>query len=263
MIPSIKELKAISIENLSKRVGDRHILNSINLTLEIGEFFGILGPAGAGKTTLLRILAGLEKADAGKIKLFGTELKGKAHMTFRKLGVWLEEDVLIDSLSLWQNLWFFSALLGISYKSRKAKISNYLMETGLWELRKRDVATLSKKERGLVNLVRVLLNEPALLILDEPESSLDSQGLNFLLKKITKLRENNNTTILWASSRSEWFEQADRVAIIKQGEIIACDTPFNLKKIIAKEFPQNNASFQTISLEKVYLSLTGEKNALP
>jgi len=254
-------LKALEIENLVKRRGKAVVLDNINLSLEIGEFMGLLGPAGAGKSTLLNILALWEKPDEGKFRILGIEPYAKSHLVFPKIGIWLEDDLLIPFLTAWQNLWLFSLCLGIPYRSRRAQISKYLNLAGIWEMRDRMVSSLSHKEKGLVNAVRILLNEPLLLILDEPERELDARGLHFLLQQINRLRIESNTAILWASSRGEWFEGADRVAIMKRGRIIACDTPLNLKKMLSKELPSSKtASPQTITLEEVFMSLVGERN---
>lgn len=254
-------LKALEINNLFKKRGEIVVLDNINLTLEVGEFLGILGTAGAGKSTLLKILARIETPDRGNFKLLGVEPKGKAISVYRKIGIFLEEDSLISDLTVWQNLWFSLALLGIPYHTRRNLIAKYLNLARIWEFRKRTVGSLSRKERGLVHIVKILIASPPLLLLDEPERELDSWGMNFLLQQINRLREEENTAILWTSTKGEWFEKADRVAILKQGRIIACDTPGNLKRLIAKDnIVSSPIAPQALTLEKVFLSLIGGKN---
>lgn len=254
-------MKAIEIENISLKRGKELVLDNITLSLEVGEFMGILGSPGAGKSTLLNILATLIKPDEGKFRLLGSEPRqGKASI-FSKIGIWLEEDFLIPFLSVWQNLWLFSLFLGIPYRLRKARISKYLSLAGIWELRKRPVESLSRGEKGLVNVARTLLNEPYLLILDEPERELGPKEAHFLLQQILRLREEHNTAVLWASAKGEWFSQADRIAIMKKGRIIACDTPLNLKRTFLKEFyTQENTSLEATLLERVFLSYLEKKN---
>lgn len=223
---------------------------------------GILGSAGAGKSALLNILATFVKPEGGKLKLLGYEPKRERSPLLPKIGIWLEEEFLIPFLTIWQNLWLFSLFLGVPYHLRRGRISKYLSLAGLWELRKRTVESLSLRERGLVNAIRVILNEPSLLILDEPERELDARGMRFLLQQINRLRKEHDTAVLWASVRGEWLEQADRVAIMKRGRIIACDTPLNLKRAMSKELsPAGNAPFQPITLERIFLSLTNERDA--
>lgn len=254
-------LKALEIENLFKKQGECVILDNINLSLEVGEFIGVLGPAGAGKTTLVNILTTREKQDEGEFRLLGVEPRGKNRSVYQRIGVFIEDDSLIPFLTVWQNLWLFSLLQRLPYRVRKTRITNYLHLAGIWELRQRTVGFLSRKEKGLVNAVRVIINEPSLLILDEPERELDSQGMNFLLQQINRLREKENAAVLWLSTKGECFEQADRVAILKKGRIIACDTPFNLKKLISREtLGSQSHSLQVMTLEKVFLSLFGDRN---
>ncbi len=237
------------------------VLDNVNLSLEVGEFMGILGPAGAGKSTLLNILSTLEKPDGGKFKLLGVEPRGRERSVLRRMGIWLSEDVLIPPFTVWQNLWFSSLFLGIPFHLRRRRISKYLNAAGIWELRGRTVSSLSLKEKGLVNAVRVILNEPSLLLLDEPESKLDAEGMDFFWQQISHLRAEHNTAILWASTRGEWFEGADRVAIMKRGRIIACDTPLHLKRTISGKLPELQTAFpQSVTLEEVFLSLIGGGN---
>jgi len=255
-------LKAIEVENLSKRKGEVLALDSINLSVERGEFVGLLGSAGAGKSTLLRILASLEKPDEGKISLLGIGRKLREKFPFSEIGVWLEEELLIDHLTIWQNLWFISACLSIPFRQRKGLITKFLVSAGIWEMRNRTVNSLSPREKGIVNAVRATFHNPSLLLLDEPESELDSQGMRFILQQISRLREEKLTAVLWASSKGEWFENADRVAIMKGGKIIAFDTPLNLKRLVSRElYKPEEVSPNSLSLKEVYQSLIGERNA--
>jgi len=261
MIPQIYGLKAIEVENLSKRKGETLVLDSINLSIERGEFVGLLGSAGAGKSTLLRILASLEKPDSGKISLLGLERKSGLKFPFRGIGVWLEDELLIPHLTIWQNLWLVSAFLSIPLRQRKGLITKCLVSAGIWDIRNRTIDSLSHREKGIVNAVRATFHNPSLLLLDEPESELDSQGMRFILQQISRLREERNTAVLWASSKGEWFENADRVAIMKKGRIIAFDTLLNLKRLISRELYKPEEAPQSISLREVYQALIGERNA--
>jgi ABC-type multidrug transport system ATPase subunit len=262
MITQIYGLKAIEVENLSRRKGETLVLDNINLSIERGEFVGLLGSAGAGKSTLLRILASLEKPDSGKFSLLGLERKSKVKFPYREIGVWLEEEILVPHLTIWQNLWLFSACLSIPLRQRKGLITKCLISAGIWDMRNRTIDSLSPRERGMVNAIRATFHNPSLLLLDEPESELDSQGMRFLLQQISRLREERNTAVLWASSKGEWFENADRVAIMKKGKIIAFDTPLNLKRLISRElYKPGEIPLQAISLREVYQALIGERNA--
>jgi ABC-type multidrug transport system ATPase subunit len=262
MIPQIYGLKAIEVENLSKRKGETLVLDSINLSIERGEFVGLLGSAGAGKSTLLRILAALDKPDSGKISLLGLERKSRLKFPLWEIGVWLEDELLIPQLTIWQNLWLVSAFLSIPLRQRKGIITKCLVSAGIWDMRNRTVYSLSRREKGIVNAIRATFHNPSLLLLDEPESELDSQGMRFILQQISRLREERNTAVLWASSKGEWFENADRVAIMKKGKIIAFDTPLNLERLISRElYKPEETPPQSISLREVYQALIGERNA--
>lgn len=211
--------KVIEVIDLGKSYGNKVVLNNISLSLEVGEFLGLLGAKGAGKTTLLRILALWLTPDKGKVFL-----RGKVHLVDGAT------NCLDPYLSVWQNLWLFSAFFGIPYRERKKEIMRLLSLSKMWELRHRKIASLSSREKGIVEVIRGILSKPSLLLLDQPESFLDSQGVKFLLERIEELREENNTSVLWATDKPSLLESADRIAIIKEGSILACDTPSNLKR---------------------------------
>ena len=251
-------LKAVEVENLSKRKGRNLVLEGVNLTVERGELVGLFGRAGAGKTTLLNILASLEKPDEGKVTLLGITNKAGKRLPFQEVGVWLEEDYLIPFLTIWQNLVFLSACLGIPWRGRKGLITRALSSAGIWEMRTRTIESLSLRERGIVKVVMATFHNPSLLLLDEPESELDSRGVKFLFKEVYRLKEERNAGILWASSKGELFENADRIAVLEKGKIVAFDTPFNLKKLIHQElYEVKGTPSHSLPLNEVLHSLIG------
>ncbi|MGB9135164.1 MAG: ABC transporter ATP-binding protein, partial [Candidatus Bathyarchaeia archaeon] len=208
-------------------------LNKVSISIEEGEIFGLLGPNGAGKTTLIKILTTLLLPTSGEAYVGGFSVV-KEPQKVRKIISLVSggETPGYGILSSSENLWFFSQLYGMSSSAAKEKIQRLVRELDFEEYAKTRMSKLSTGYRQRLNLARGLLNEPKILFLDEPTLGLDvltSKKLRGYIVDWAK-RERKGTVLLTTHYMAEADEMCDRVAIIDQGRILACDSPLTLKE---------------------------------
>jgi ABC-2 type transport system ATP-binding protein len=208
-------------------------LDKVSLQIKEGEIFGLLGPNGAGKTTLIKILSTLLLPTSGEAYVGGFSINKEPEKVRRVISlVSGGETPGYGILSTSENLWFFSQLYGLSSSAAKEKIQLLLKDLGFEEYAKTRMSKLSTGYRQRLNLARGLLNEPKILFLDEPTLGLDvltSKKLRGYIVDWAK-REKKGTVLLTTHYMAEADEMCDRVAIIDQGRILACDNPLMMKE---------------------------------
>lgn len=220
----------IKVENLTKRFGSRIILNSINLKIKKGEIFGIFGENGAGKTTFLLILSTILKKDSGSIFLHKYEIDKHPEKFREAISIVFQNPSFDEEFSAYENLKFFVDLLNINNK----KIDFLLNYFSLLEKKHEKVKNFSIGMKRKLSLIRGLLKEPEILILDEPSSNLDLKSKKDLWSYIRKLNKKGMTLIISTHQISE-IRLCDRVAIIHKGKVLAVDNPKNFKRISKKK----------------------------
>jgi ABC-2 type transport system ATP-binding protein len=240
---------SIIADKLTKKFGDFTADNAISLKVKDGEIFSILGPNGAGKTTLISMLTTLIKPTSGHASLLGHDIIKDALEVRKSIGVITEKVTMYPPLTAEENLMFFGRLYGIDRKELQERINEGLEEFQLSKFKKRPVGTFSLGMKRRLDLVRVLLNEPKIFFLDEPTVGLDPITVSFIKKKIRDINKRGSTIILTTHIMQDADELSDRVALIDHGNLMACDTPKNLKKKIGK-----NAT-----LENVFIHYAGEE----
>jgi ABC-2 type transport system ATP-binding protein len=225
-------MKAIEVEDLTKRFGDFTAVDNIAFTVERGELFGFLGPNGAGKTTTVRMITGVIKPDGGRVKIMGYDVEREALAAKQTVGVIPETSNAYIDLSAWQNLMLMAKLYGLGKKERQSRAEDLLRKFGLYE--KKDVAVkgFSKGMRQRLQICMALISEPQVLILDEPTSGLDVQSSRLIRSMISDLNGQGVTFLLTTHNMEEANQLCTRIAIINQGKIVAIDRPEALKKRI-------------------------------
>jgi iron(III) transport system ATP-binding protein len=218
----------LDVAGLDKSYATQDVLRGLDLSVDEGSFVAILGPSGSGKTTLLRVIAGFERADAGCIRLRGEVVDDHAHYVgseHRRIGYVPQEGNLFPHLSVERNVGF-----GLKREDRRGKRVNELLElVGLAGLAQRYPHQLSGGQQQRVALARGLAIKPALVLLDEPFSSLDATLRASVRHDVYHiLREAGTTAILVTHDQDEALSLADRVAIIRDGQISQFDTPSRL-----------------------------------
>ena len=208
---------------------DKQALHGLNFTVEDGEIFGFLGPNGSGKSTTQKILTGILKGYGGMASLFGEDLK-RVHTRdfFQKIGVLFEFPYLYANLSALDNLKYFSSF----YPREQLRDAKELLDELEFkrDFLKKPVSSYSKGMRQRVSMARALISNPKLLFLDEPTSGLDPTGAVLFRKIIEDERQKGTTVFVTTHNMLDADLLCDRVAFISNGNIVALDTPRNLKE---------------------------------
>jgi ABC-type multidrug transport system, ATPase component len=212
-------MAAIQTENLTKRYGSVVAVRDLNLTVEEGEVFGILGPNGSGKTTTILMLLGLTDPSAGRISVLGRDPVREPLAVKRRVGYLPDSVGFYEELSGRENLRYTAALNGLPSRKTEAKIGELLEAMGLTEAADRPVRTYSRGMKQRLGLADVLLKEPELVILDEPTLGLDPQAAHEFLGLIRRLKEGGMTVILSSHLLHQVQAVCDRVGLFKKGEM--------------------------------------------
>jgi ABC-type Fe3+/spermidine/putrescine transport system ATPase subunit len=218
----------LEVDRLSNRYEGQPLLQDISFALQQGEILCLLGPSGSGKTTLLRLLAGLEKEDAGSILFSGRDIRAvPSHK--RNFGMMFQEYALFPHKSVQQNVAFGLEMQHCPPDELVRRVRTVLEMVGLLGLEHRKIDELSGGERQRVALARSLAPEPQLLLLDEPLGSLDRALRDRLTGEIrTILKSLGVTAVFVTHDQAEAFSIADKVAILYHGTLQQFDTPEHL-----------------------------------
>ncbi|ENQ3077057.1 ABC transporter ATP-binding protein [Bacillus cereus] len=209
--------QVLNIKGLHKRYKDKHVLKGIDLTIKKGEIFGLLGPNGAGKSTLFKIILGLIEADEGSVEVLGADIKKNRIDILSKTGSLIEAPSFYDHLSGYENLLIVSKMKNMNDKEHVKELLNLFK---LYEDRNRAFKKYSLGMKQRLGLAAAFMNNPQLLILDEPTNGLDPQGV-YEVKELIKQAPSifNSTIILSSHILSEVEQMADHIGIIHKGEI--------------------------------------------
>jgi ABC-2 type transport system ATP-binding protein len=235
--------------NLGKSFGGHEAVRDVSFAIEKGEIFGLLGPNGAGKTTTIRMLSTVLLPDHGDITIGGFSLLSNSGAARKLIGSCPQELALYQELSALDNLIFFGRMEGLSGRESRMQAMANLELVGLVERSHDKVKNFSTGMKRRVNLVVALMGDPSLLFLDEPTVGIDPQSRNNIYETILGLRDRDKTILYTTHYMEEADRLCDRIAVMDGGNIVATDTPRNLKSRIG--------SPETTSLEDVFLHLTG------
>ena len=224
-------MNAIEVEHLTKVYGRARGIQDLSFTVKQGEILGLLGPNGSGKTTTMRILTGFFPPTSGSARICGCDIIKDSLNARRKIGYLPESVPLYQDMPVFAYLNFFAEIKGIKARSRKQKVDEVLNKCDLTEISHRIIGKLSKGFRQRVGIAQALLNNPEVLILDEPTIGLDPRQI-IEIRSLIKNFRGNQTVILSTHILPEVSMTCDRVIIIHEGRLIAVDTPENLMKKI-------------------------------
>ncbi len=217
----------ISLKNLSKSYGLARAVDDLSLSVKQGEFFGFLGPNGAGKTTTIRMITGAMEPDHGSVEVVGLSQENKQEI-HQLIGVVPESRGFYDWMTGEEYLSFFANLYQIE-GDRSAKVSNLLEATDLLRNKNKKVGAYSRGMKQRLGLARALINDPKILILDEPTLGLDPQGQEDI-KNLLKRLNSDGVTIFYSSHLLQEVENlCTKVAIINHGELVAQGSVADLK----------------------------------
>jgi heme exporter protein A len=207
----------IRFENIDKRYGGLYALRRVSLEIDAGECAVLAGRNGSGKTTLLRIAARLVRPSSGVITFSGG--RNDAPTSLPQIGFVAHATMVYDELTAGENLLLFARLLGIAEPAARAE--KLLEDVGLADRKNSLVRTFSRGMRQRVAIARALLNEPAVLLLDEPATGLDPQGVSWLAETLRRMRDGGRTIVMSLHGESEISSLATRAVRLEAGSVIS------------------------------------------
>ena len=219
----------IDAVNLTKQYGSVKAVDHVSFHVEDGEFFGFLGPNGAGKTTTIRMLTGVIKPDSGTASIMGHDIRKEPLKAKQVLGILPEMANAYVDLTAWQNLMFQSELYGVSKKAKEEHAVELLKKLGLYDRKVQPVKGFSKGMKQRLLVCMALVNDPRILVLDEPTTGLDVQSARLIREMLQDLAQTGVTIFLTTHNMEEANQLCDRVAIINHGKIAAIDRPEKLR----------------------------------
>ncbi len=220
----------ISVKNLTRRFGDFVAVDHINFDIQAGEIVGYLGPNGSGKTTTIRMLLGLLTPSEGSATVLGYDVFKESEEVRLRVGYMSQKFAIYDDLTTLENLTFYGGVYGINDKARIQHTLNLVGLSGHERTLTRDMST---GWRQRLSLAIALVHEPKLLFLDEPTSGVDPTARRAFWDLIYQLAE-GGVTILVTTHYMDEAEYCERVGVMRDGKLLAMDTPTNLKRTIIK-----------------------------
>jgi len=214
---------AVSFKNVSLKIGNAQILNSISLTIPEKSIAGLLGPNGAGKTSLLSLVVGINNPTGGTITILGREIPTKDESLRRQIGVVFQETSLYEELTVTENLLFFASLYNV--EKPKQRTQEVLELLGLSERAKDPVHILSGGLKRRTAIARALLHNPRLLVVDEPTLGVDVETRHTIWEHLQFLRSEGHTILVASNYLDEAQAICDTVSILNKGKLLLSDTP--------------------------------------
>ena len=219
-------ITAIEVEQVTRCYGTLRALDAVTLTIERGEFFGLLGPNGAGKTTLIHILAGLTLATSGRARVMGNDVVGAYREARRALGVVPQELVFDPFFTVREALDFQSGYFGL--RDNRDWIEEVMRHLDLTGRAETNMRALSGGMKRRVMVAQALVHKPPVIVLDEPTAGVDVELRQALWKFIRSLNQDGHTIVLTTHYLEEAEALCGRIAMLKQGRVVALDTTHNL-----------------------------------
>ena len=226
----------ITATELTKKYGEFIAVDGVNFTVRRGESFGLLGPNGAGKSTTMKMIAATSQRTGGDLVILGKDPNTQGPEIRAHLGVVPQQDNLDRELKVWENLMVYGRYFGLSRKWLKGKIEELLEFAQLVEKRNNKTEELSGGMKRRLTIARGLINEPEILLLDEPTTGLDPQARHILWDRLFRLKEQGVTLVITTHYMDEAEQLCDRLMVMDKGKIMAEGSPAELiKKYSSKE----------------------------
>ncbi|WP_018770229.1 MULTISPECIES: ABC transporter ATP-binding protein [unclassified Arthrobacter] len=218
----------ISAENLTKTYGDVAAVDGISFTVQAGESFGLLGPNGAGKSTTMKMIGGVTRRSAGRLTIMGLDPDTHGPEVRAHLGVVPQQDNLDEELRVRDNLLVYGRYFGLPMSYLRPKADELLEFAQLTDKARSKVDALSGGMKRRLTIARSLINEPQILLLDEPTTGLDPQARHILWDRLFRLKEQGVTLILTTHYMDEAEQLCDRLIVVDKGRIMAEGSPAQL-----------------------------------
>jgi ABC-2 type transport system ATP-binding protein len=235
----------IVIKDVCKSFGKKAVLNNVSLTVEPGQIYGLIGPSGSGKTTLVKLIVGMDRPSQGHIQVLDTPVPNLNLL--QKIGYMAQADALYTDLTGEENLSFFASLFKLNKKDQKERIAYAANLVNLTPHLKKRVQDYSGGMKRRLSLAVALIQDPQILILDEPTVGIDPELRQSIWAEIHRLKASGKTILVTTHVMDE-AEKCDRLAMVRDGEILTSGTPAELKE-----------HYNITSLEEVFLKAGGKK----
>ncbi|MBM7634571.1 ABC transporter ATP-binding protein [Geomicrobium sediminis] len=220
----------ITIDQVSKSYGKKQVIKNVSLSIPEGSCFGLVGPNGAGKSTLLKLITMILSADHGEITIAGESTKRNSAKIKQQLGYVPQEICLEETLTVEDNLKFFSQVYNVPSSIQKERIDHVLKTIQLEDRKKTIVKQLSGGMQRRLNIGCTLLHDPLLLIMDEPTVGVDPNSRNEIYNVVKTLIKSNKTVIYSSHYMEEIEKLCDLVCFLNQGEVIDMNSPQTIKQ---------------------------------
>jgi lipooligosaccharide transport system ATP-binding protein len=221
-------VNVLSARALRKSYGALEVVAGVDLEVESGECFGLLGPNGAGKTTTLKLCLGLVDPDAGTIELLGEPVPRRAREARLRVGVVPQFDNLDPDFTVTENLLVYARYFGLSGEDMRARVPQLLEFAGLAGRGEARIAALSGGMKRRLTLARALVNDPQLVVMDEPTTGLDPQARHLIWERLRRLTAEGKTLLLTTHFMEEAERLCHRLAIMDRGRVVTQGTPRRL-----------------------------------
>jgi spermidine/putrescine transport system ATP-binding protein len=226
----------VTVEGVTRAYGDFKALDDVSVTIEKGEFFSLLGPSGCGKTTLLRIIAGFDYPDSGRVAFDNKDVLSVPPEK-RQSNTIFQTYALFPHLTVYENVAFALRLKRMDKKTIDERVKQYIRLVQLEEHLYKKPSMLSGGQKQRVAIARALINEPSVLLLDEPLSALDAKLRQSLLIELDHIHDQVGITFIYVThDQSEALSVSDRVAVMNKGKILQIGTPYEIYEAPATRF---------------------------
>ena len=218
-MPPMDSDAIIEVRGLSKAYGLLPVLREVDFSIDRGEWVLLFGANGSGKSTLLRLLSGLSKPSAGRIRIGGWKLPGEAMAVRAQIGLVAHRPLLYENLTAYENLDFFGKLYGLAADERARRSRELLRQAGLTKSAERVVRTFSRGMKQRLSIARATLHQPEILLLDEPYSGLDQAACQSLEELLAAAQQAGRTILLSTHQLARAPEAAGRALLLSGGKI--------------------------------------------
>ena len=226
----------VTVERVTRSYGDFKALDDVSVTIEKGEFFSLLGPSGCGKTTLLRIIAGFDYPDTGSVAFDNKDVLSLPPEK-RQSNTIFQTYALFPHLTVYENVAFPLRLKHVDKKTIEAKVNEYIRLVQLEEHLYKKPSMLSGGQKQRVAIARALINEPSVLLLDEPLSALDAKLRQNLLIELAHIHDQVGITFIYVThDQAEALSVSDRIAVMNKGKVLQIGTPYEIYEAPATRF---------------------------
>ena len=226
----------VGIVEVTKSFGNFKVLNGVTLNIRKGEFFSLLGPSGCGKTTLLRIIAGFENPDNGSVTFDGQEIVSLSPNK-RQVNTIFQNYALFPHLNVFENVAFPLRLKKAARKDVVEQVNEYLKLVQLEGQAQKKISQLSGGQKQRVAIARALINEPRVLLLDEPLSALDAKLRQHMLIELDEIHDKIGITFIYVThDQQEALSVSDRIAVMNSGDVLQVGNPYEIYESPATDF---------------------------